>query len=296
MPAQRTTTSISKGDGGGLSAAEAQARLKQFGPNAVVEEKTHPARELVRKFWAPVPWLLEARSSFRFSRRGCRGFGHRGIAHLQCRPQYLQESHTQKVLALLRQQLRVQARVRRDGAWMTVAAEELVPGDVLHLRQGGIVPADVRIEEGSLLPISRRSPANRRGHRGCGEACLRRSDGAGGEATGVVTATGAGTFFGKTAELVRTADPSIDRSTRSGGGPQSLRRQCRDDRGGDGLRAKTMAFARAHAAFAAGNPACLDSRRAASNLHAHCRPRFGATFQARCTHHAPERLARTSPP
>ena len=54
-------------------------------------------------------------------------------------------------LALLRQQLRIQARIRRDGAWITVAAEELVPGDVLPLRQGGIVPADVRIEGGSLL-------------------------------------------------------------------------------------------------------------------------------------------------
>lgn len=119
---------------------------------------------------------------------------------------YLQQGHTQKVLALLRQQLRVQARVRRDGTWMTVAAEELVPGDVLHLRQGGIVPADVRVKEGSLLldqsALTGESAAvtvdvEKLAYAG---AMVR-----GGEATGQVTATGAGTFFGTTAELVRTA-------------------------------------------------------------------------------------------
>ncbi len=63
----------------------------------------------------------------------------------------LQEGEAQKALALLRQQLRVEARVRRDGQWNTISAEELVPDDLIHLRQGGIVPADVQVCDGSLL-------------------------------------------------------------------------------------------------------------------------------------------------
>ena len=207
MPIENTAAPIVTGVGRGLSAVEAKARLQQFGPNAVVEEKAHPGRELVRQFWAPVPWLLEATIIIQvFLGEVVEASVIGGLLIFNAVLSYLQEGHTQKVLALLRQQLRVQARVRRDGAWMTVAAEELVPGDVLHLRQGGIVPADVRIAEGSLLldqsaltgesaavSVEAEKPAY-------AGAMVR-----GGEATGEVTATGAGTFFGKTAELVRTA-------------------------------------------------------------------------------------------
>lgn len=207
MPPHSTTDPIGTGDGRGLSAAEAQARLRQFGPNAVAEQKTHPGQELVRQFWAPVPWLLEATIIIQiFLGEVVEASVIGGLLVFNAILSYLQEGHTQKVLALLRRQLRVQARVRRDGAWVTVAAEVLVPGDVLHLRQGGIVPADVRIEEGSLLldqsALTGESAAvtvdaERLAYAG---AMVR-----GGEATGEVTATGAGTFFGKTAELVRTA-------------------------------------------------------------------------------------------
>ena len=74
-----------------------------------------------------------------------------GLLVLNATLSLLQEGRAQKALALLRQQLHVVARVRRDGAWTSLPAEELVPGDVIHLRQGTIVPADVRLEEGSLL-------------------------------------------------------------------------------------------------------------------------------------------------
>lgn len=206
MPLQSITAPATR-NGRGLSAAEAQARLKHFGPNAVVEEKTHAARELVQKFWAPVPWLLEATIIIQvFLGEIVEASIIGGLLVFNAVLSYLQENHTRKVLALLRQQLHVRARVRRDGAWMTIAAEELVPGDLLHLRQGGIVPADVRIEEGSLLldqsALTGESAAisveaEKLAYAG---AMVR-----GGEATGEVTATGANTFFGKTAELVRTA-------------------------------------------------------------------------------------------
>ena len=118
----------------------------------------------------------------------------------------LQEGRAQKALALLRQQLRVLARVRRDGAWTTLPAEELVPGDVIHLRQGTIVPADVKLEEGSLLvDQSALTGESAAVSVEPGKMAYAGSMVRGGEATGEVTATGARTFFGKTAELVRTA-------------------------------------------------------------------------------------------
>ncbi len=191
----------------GLSTADAQARLKQFGPNAVVEEKAHPLRAFVKRFWAPIPWLLEATIIIQlFLREEVEAAVIGGLLVLNATLSLLQEGRAQKALALLRQQLHVLARVRRDGAWTTVPAEELVPGDVLHLRQGSIVPADVKLEEGSLLvDQSALTGESAAASIESGKTAYAGSMVRGGEATGEVTATGARTFFGKTAELVRTA-------------------------------------------------------------------------------------------
>ncbi len=191
----------------GLSTADAQARLKQFGPNAVVEEKARPLKAFIKRFWAPIPWLLEATIIIQlFLGEEVEAAVIGGLLVLNAALSLLQEGRAQKALALLRQQLRVLARVRRDGAWTTLPAEELVPGDVIHLRQGSIVPADVKLEEGSLLvdqlALTGESTA---ASVESGKTAYAGSMVRGGEATGEVTATGARTFFGKTAELVRTA-------------------------------------------------------------------------------------------
>lgn len=191
----------------GLTTAEAQARLKQHGPNAVVEEKAHPLRQFLKRFWSPIPWLLEATIIIQlFLGEHIEAAVIAGVLVLNAGLSLLQESRAQKALALLRRQLQVTARVRRDGEWTTVPAEALVPGDVIHLRQGGIVPADVKLTDGSLLvdqsALTGESAAVlvASGKTAFSGALVR-----GGEATGEVTATGARTFFGKTAELVRTA-------------------------------------------------------------------------------------------
>lgn len=191
----------------GLSTAEARARLKTFGPNAVEEQKAHPLREFLKRFWAPIPWLLEASiilQLFLGERLEAAIIG--GLLVVNAALSLLQENRAQKALALLRQQLRVEARVLRDGTWTNVAAEVLVPGDFVHLRQGKIVPADVKIQEGSLLvdqsALTGESAAVmvERGKVTHAGSMVRA-----GEATGEITATGTRTFFGKTAELVRTA-------------------------------------------------------------------------------------------
>lgn len=191
----------------GLTTAEATARLKQFGPNAVVEEKVHPLKEFIKRFWAPIPWLLEATIIIQlFLHEQVEAAVIGGLLVLNAMLSLLQEGRAQKALALLRQQLHVLARVRRDGTWTSLPAEGLAPGDVVHLRQGTIVPADVVLEDGSLLvdqsALTGESAAVtvEPGKTAYAGAMVR-----GGEATGEISATGARTFFGKTAELVRTA-------------------------------------------------------------------------------------------
>ena len=201
------TTAPPCGDAPGLSAAEARERLARFGPNAVREEKPQLLRQFLLRFWAPIPWLLEAAVAIQlFLGEWVEAGVILGLLVVNAVLSFLQEGKAQNALALLRQQLRVEARVRRDSRWLTLSAEALVPDDLIHLRQGGIVPADTRVCDGSLLvdqsaltgeSAAVQIPAGKIAYAG---ALVR-----GGEATGVVTATGAHTFFGKTAELVRTA-------------------------------------------------------------------------------------------
>jgi H+-transporting ATPase len=191
----------------GLTTTEALKRLEQFGPNAVVEEKAHPLKEFAKRFWAPVPWLLEATIILQlFLHENVEAAIIAGLLVLNATLSLLQEGRAQKALALLRQQLRVVARVRRDGIWTSLSAEGLVPGDVVHLRQGTIVPADVKLDEGSLLvDQSALTGESAAATVDPGKVAHAGSMVRAGEATGDITATGARTFFGKTAELVRTA-------------------------------------------------------------------------------------------
>jgi H+-transporting ATPase len=207
MGDQTMTLTIAAKNHSGLTTAEAQTRLMQFGPNAVVEDKAHPVRQIIKRFWAPIPWLLEATIIIQlFLGEDVEASLIAGLLVLNAVLSFLQEGRAQKALSLLRQQLRVEARVRRDGAWTTLPAEELVPGDIIHLRQGSIVPADVKIQEGSLLvDQSALTGESTSVSVESGKAAYAGSMVRGSEATGEVTATGARTFFGKTAELVRTA-------------------------------------------------------------------------------------------
>ena len=207
MSEPSTTLTTTTNESRGLTTAEAQARLKRIGPNAVIEEKPHPLKDFIRRFWAPIPWLLEATIIIQvFLGEGVEAAVIGGLLVLNATLSLLQEGRAQKALALLRQQLRVLSRVRRDGAWTTLPAEDLVPGDVIHLRQGSIVPADVRLGEGTLLvDQSALTGESAAVSVASGKLAYAGSMVRGGEATGEVTATGARTFFGKTAELVRTA-------------------------------------------------------------------------------------------
>ncbi len=191
----------------GLSSAEAARRCIAFGPNAVAEETIHPIRRVLRHFWSPVPWMLEATIVLQLM------VGERVEAAmiltlllLNVALGAVQESRANATLALLKQGLAPRVRVLRDGDWCDLPAGDLVPGDLVQLSLGGIVPADVRIVSGSVLldqsMLTGESVAVEAGAEGSGYAgaLVRR-----GEARAEVTATGARTYFGRTAELVRVA-------------------------------------------------------------------------------------------
>jgi H+-transporting ATPase len=118
----------------------------------------------------------------------------------------IEEGRANKALALLRSRLTTRARVLRDGQWRSVPAADLVPGDTIHLRMGDLAPADVQIVDGDiLLDQSALTGESVPVESGAGKLAYAASIVRRGEATGEVAATGLRTYFGKTAELVRTA-------------------------------------------------------------------------------------------
>lgn len=191
----------------GLSTDAARARLQHDGPNAMPDTSAHPLRNALAKFWAPVPWLLEAAIALQLLLH--KDLEAAVIAILlvfNAALAYVQEGRAQATLAALKSRLALNASVRRDGYWKTIPAAELVSGDVVKLSLGGIVPADMHLLDGSVLldqsmltgeslPIEASAGADT-----YAGSLVRR-----GEATALVTATGVHTKFGRTAELVRTA-------------------------------------------------------------------------------------------
>ena len=192
----------------GLTREEAETRLRQYGPNAVREAKPHLFLAMARKFWAPVPWMLEATTILELI------LGKRPEAVIigfllvfNAGLGFVQENRAQNALALLRKRLPVKARVLREGQWQSIPAEDLVPGDYIHVRMGDIMPADVRLADGDIqVDQSTLTGESLPLEAGSGQALFAGSVVIRGEASGEVTATGARTYFGKTAELVRTAD------------------------------------------------------------------------------------------
>ena len=191
----------------GLTGDEARRRLAQFGPNAVAEARPHPWRVFLGKFWAPVPWMLEATVLLQLALgKWDEALVIAALVVLNAVVSFVQESRADRALALLKQRLPVTARVRRDGRWQTLPAQELVPGDAVHLRVGDLVPADVRLADGSvLLDQSALTGESLPVEAGAGAVAYAGAVVRRGEATGEIAATGARTYFGKTAELVRTA-------------------------------------------------------------------------------------------
>ena len=192
----------------GLSQAEAAKRLTQYGPNEIEEKKTNVFLKFLSYFWGPIPWMIEAAVVLSAVARHWPDFGIILLLLLaNALVGFWEEHQAGNAIEALKAKLAVRARVKRDGKWVNPAARELVPGDVIRLRLGDIVPADARLLEGDPVEVDQSAltgeslPATRKP----GEAVFSGSILRRGEIGALVYATGANTYFGKTARLVQEA-------------------------------------------------------------------------------------------
>ena len=192
----------------GLSSSEAAARLQQYGPNEIAEKKVNPIIKFFRYFWGPIPGMIEVAAALSAILGRWDDFLIIfALLLLNGVVGFWQEHKAENAIELLKQRLALKARVKRDGKLIDVNAKDLVPGDVVHLRLGVIVPADIKLIEGDYLQIDESAltgeslPVEKK----LGDSAYSGSIVRQGEMEGLVIATGMKTYFGRTARLVEEA-------------------------------------------------------------------------------------------
>ncbi|WP_455284624.1 plasma-membrane proton-efflux P-type ATPase, partial [[Eubacterium] cellulosolvens] len=193
----------------GLSSSEAEQRLQQYGYNEIPEKKTIPVFKFLRYFWGPIPWMIEAALALSAIVRHWEDFWIiTALLLLNAVVGFWQEYKADNAIELLKQKLALMARVRRDGKWREMPARELVPGDIVRVRLGDIVPADISLSDGDYLLMDQSAltgeslPVEKHvSDVGYAGSIVKQ-----GEMNGLVVDTGLNSFFGKTAKLVERAE------------------------------------------------------------------------------------------
>ena len=191
----------------GLTETEARNRLDKYGMNTVQEERTNPVLKFLKKFWAPVPWMLEITAVVTFLMgKDVDTYIIISLLLFNGFIGFLQESKADNAVELLSQKIRVNARVIRDKKWKQIPSAELVPGDVVYVRMGDLVPADLKIIFGEVsVDQSQLTGESVPVRRTSNEVIFSGSVLNRGEANCVVLFTGSKTMYGRTAELVKSA-------------------------------------------------------------------------------------------
>jgi plasma-membrane proton-efflux P-type ATPase len=195
----------------GLAQAEAEARRKVNGYNEVAEERGHPVLKFLQKFWGISAWMLELIMILsavlgKYADLGVVG----ALLVINAVLSFMQEHRAAGVVEALRKRLQVSARVRRESSWQVIPARELVPGDIVRVRTGDIIPADAKLLTGSLtVDQSALTGESKDAEKAPGEVIPSGSVVRRGEGNAVVMLTGAKTFFGRTTELVQKARPKL---------------------------------------------------------------------------------------
>ena len=193
----------------GLSQTEVQQRLEEYGYNEFPEKKQNVILKFLSYFWGPIPVMIMIAAVLSGILQHWPDLGViLALLVMNAVVGFREEYQAGNVIAALKQKLAVQAKVKRDGAWTSVPARELVPGDVIRLRIGDIVPADARLLDGDPVEVDQSAltgeslPVERKpGDAVYSGSIIRR-----GEIDALAYATGSGTYYGKTAELVRTTE------------------------------------------------------------------------------------------
>ena len=219
----------------GLTRADVEARLKEHGYNEVAEQKKHPVLKFLGKFWGVSAWMLELIMVLsavlgKYSDLAVVS----ALLVVNAVLSFIQEHRAAGVVETLRKRLQVSARVLRDASWQVIPARELVPGDIIRVRPGDIIPADVKLLTGALsVDQSALTGESQDADKAPGEVLSSGSVVRRGEGNGVVILTGAKTYFGRTTELVQEARPKLHiEAVVCQGRPLALRhRRCAAGRG-----------------------------------------------------------------
>jgi H+-transporting ATPase len=192
----------------GLTAAQALQRLQHYGPNEIAERHRNPVLEFLGYFWAPIPWMIEVALVLSLAARHWTDAVIIGVLlAMNGLVAYFEEHQAANAIAALKQGLASAARVLRDGAWVTVAVRELVPGDVVRVRLGDVMPADLRVLDDVTLEVDQSALTGESlaVSRGQGESLYSGAVLVRGEADALVCTTGASSYMGKTTALVESA-------------------------------------------------------------------------------------------
>jgi len=189
----------------GLSDSEASDRLSKYGYNELTEERTNPFLKFLGYFWGPIPWMIEAAIILSAIVRHWADFIVISVLLIMnAIVGFWEEFQAGNAIDALKKKLALEARVRRDGEWKTVPARQLVPGDIIRLRLGDIIPADAKLMEGDPIEVDQSTltgeslPVERKTDDSVYSGSIVNQ----GETEAIVYATGTGTYFGKTAQMV----------------------------------------------------------------------------------------------
>src|SRR5579862_4726993 len=195
----------------GLAHTEVDGRRKESGYNEVAETKGRPVLKFLRKFWGISAWMLELIMVLsavlgKYSDLVVVS----ALLVINAVLSFVQEHRAAGVVEALRKRLQVNARVRRDSNWQVIPARELVPGDIVRVRPGDIIPADVKLLTGGLsVDQSALTGESKDADKKLGEVLSSGSVVRRGEGNGVVMLIGAKTYFGRTTQLVQEARPKL---------------------------------------------------------------------------------------
>ncbi len=195
----------------GLTQQEVDARRKEHGYNEVAERKEHPFLKFLERFWNLSAWMLESIMLLSLVLGHYSDLAIVGVLLvINAVLGFAQERRAASVMETLRRRLQVSARVLRDANWKVMPSRELVPSDIVRVRSGDIIPADVRVLTGTLsVDQSVLTGESKDVDKAPGEVLSSGSVVRRGEGNGVVILTGANTYFGRTTQLVQIARPKL---------------------------------------------------------------------------------------
>lgn len=193
---------------GGLSDQEAKNRLQQYGHNEITKKGANKLTKFLKYFWGPIPWMIEVAIILSAIIHHWEDFAIiLALLLINAVVGFWQENKAENAIELLKKKLALKARVLRDNKWQQISAREIVPGDIVRVRPGEVIPADIKLMEGDYLLTdeSALTGESQPVEKHVNDIAYSGSLAKQGEMNGLVVTTGMNTYFGKTAKLVQEA-------------------------------------------------------------------------------------------